>query len=210
MEWIPDGYMESRTIGGVLVEYRPLLSISRRALLNRLHSRPYADKEELVRATIAERCIGDSSRVADSHLRELWNAVIGAGNEAGEVRDVMNLRMGTRLQMLYPHTAHFTCDQCRAWYVDPDTGTVTRDHKGDPVPRLDEVPCEFTTCVVGTYRNQRRMSEKNKQAVRFHMECKASRRFPDDEIVRRNARVIEETISQVEREIQWKRTPSTV
>jgi hypothetical protein len=34
------------------------------------------------------------------------------------------------------------------------------------------------------------MSSRNRQALRYHLECDAVGRFPDDPIVRRNARLI--------------------
>lgn len=55
-------------------------------------------------------------------------------------------------------------------------------------------------CPKGTPENQKGLSDQNLQALRHYQECKAVGSFPDDPIVRRNARIISQMERQHERQ----------
>ena len=84
-------------------------------------------------------------------------------------------------------------------------------HRGQPLPRPHGTypPCHYGRCKKGSPDDFKTLLPKNWEAYSHYLECKATGHFPDDEIVKKNARVIyevEQLIDKVERQedIMWK------
>tara|TARA_R110002095_G_scaffold215335_1_gene209253 strand:+ start:96865 stop:97179 length:315 start_codon:yes stop_codon:yes gene_type:complete len=78
------------------------------------------------------------------------------------------------------------------------TGEAVKFH-GKPVPRHPKNPplCQTPAgCPKGAPNKLNTLSVKNMQAYIHYLECKAVGNFPDDPIVRMNARLIKSVIDQ--------------
>ena len=93
--------------------------------------------------------------------------------------------------LLHPLVAYRSCEMCKAWQFDEDTGKIVQ-WRGGPLKRIGKTPCESgpEKCPKGSPTAGRELSEKNWQAYDHYQESKAVGEFPNDAIVRRNAVII--------------------
>lgn len=106
---------------------------------------------------------------------------------------------------LHPGVAGRDCGDCRKWqYADTDeVGGKLLRRGGLPIMRPPGQPPPCRRCpkipdgVDPAYWNAVEWSDKNWKAFRFHQQCAAVGRFPDDAIVRRNAGLIESTLADL-------------
>lgn len=85
------------------------------------------------------------------------------------------------------------CGHCLQFLYNEETGAVELNRKGEPTKRHFGCPPPCRThrgCPKGTPEEPKGLSAKNQQAYLFHKECEAVGQFPDDPIVRQNARII--------------------
>lgn len=80
---------------------------------------------------------------------------------------------------------------------------------GLPVLRVGPTPCqECPKIPVGAPQKTREhaieLSDKNYQAWQHYLECRAVGKFPDDPIVRRNARVLRDVYDEYEKLPMWR------
>lgn len=110
-----------------------------------------------------------------------------------------------RLYHLHPTYASLPCDVCEK-YLHKD-GVLTR-RRGMELPVLRPAgvvtPCFKCPKIPDDAPERARqyaveMSDRNRQAFRHYRECKATGRFPDDPIVRRNAGLIREIEDALDR-----------
>ncbi|QDU06832.1 hypothetical protein [Gimesia aquarii] len=99
--------------------------------------------------------------------------------------------------MFHPTVAYRNCEHCLKYIYDEKTGKP-RERHGEYFERLPTVPapCRRGGCPKGTPENPKVLSPKNMQAYQHWKECKAVGQFPDDEIVKRNAAMIQEIHDQ--------------
>lgn len=91
--------------------------------------------------------------------------------------------------LAHPEVAYRDCSHCRAWQYE-ENGQV-KIHHGKPLKRIGKVACELPKgCPKGTHENPIELTEENWEAYIHYQECRAVGVFPDDPIVRRNARII--------------------
>lgn len=87
-----------------------------------------------------------------------------------------------------------SCADCRLFLYDEKTGRRA-EHAGKPVqrPKGTFPPCHYgpQQCPKGSPEAGRELTEQNLSAWQHHAECRAVGAFPDDEIVRRNASIID-------------------
>lgn len=98
--------------------------------------------------------------------------------------------------ILHPLVATRDCDLCQRDFYDEKTGKpnmrggriIERKEYGTACPP----PCRDpkVRCPKGTPEEPKSLTRQNSEAYLHYLECRAVGAFPDDEIVRRNARVI--------------------
>lgn len=105
-----------------------------------------------------------------------------------------------------PVLAGRDCGDCQRWLYDEETGFPARDAAGELIERhpSNPPPCRRPRgCAKGTPEQPRTLSPKNWQAYLFHLECVACGSFPDDELVRRNAGLIEMAEREAAAQTRW-------
>lgn len=150
---------------------------------------------------ISKSRYGIEHEVYDSLLHSIW----GAGNYQKEKKDCHRLRSGIHFESRHPNLAKVGCNTCREYWFDPllvdispsDAWTVKIHGKPAKKPSGTEPLCVQCpgSCPAGHYKESNRLSGKYLLAYHHYLECKATRNFPDDPIVRRNAKVIEKALS---------------
>lgn len=107
------------------------------------------------------------------------------------------LLAGVQLMLLHPQVALRDCNHCQRFMYDEETGKVKIwGATGKPLPRAGRPPCAYknrdgtTRCPKGTPTAGKTLTPQNLLAYHHYQECKAVFRFPNDPIVRRNARLI--------------------
>ncbi|MCR9231575.1 MAG: hypothetical protein NXI29_11235 [bacterium] len=109
--------------------------------------------------------------------------------------------------LLYPQFAVRDCIHCLKYAYNDTPGTEgfgkveTHNGRADGRPNLrhqKHLPlCKTPSgCPKGTPEKQNTLTHRNIQAYLHYLECKAVGSFPDDPIVRRNARLIQRTVDQ--------------
>jgi hypothetical protein len=102
----------------------------------------------------------------------------------------------------FPQVANRDCDVCLRKAFDEKTGLIELSLDGKT--ELDRearfpAPCRahamglpgYSPCPKGTPEKPKTLTEQNKTALEFYRRCKATNSFPDDEIVREYAAIIE-------------------
>ena len=89
-----------------------------------------------------------------------------------------------------PQLAYRDCEHCRQWQYDEQTGEPL-EAGGELRPRFLPVLCAKGRCPkLGPDGIRRDLTLRNWRAWVHFEECRAVGQFPDDPIVRRNARII--------------------
>jgi hypothetical protein len=98
---------------------------------------------------------------------------------------------------------------CQKFVYDEETGALLKNSQGGPRNRIDKnpTPCRVAKlgCAKGTPENSRALSRKNLIAYHHYLKCAVTNRWPDDEIVLRNAGIIREAELTAERLLAWKK-----
>jgi len=196
---VPDGYNEALAVAGTTVEFRPLLSRERQLLVARLRDLSPNDASRYLKDTARSRVVWGEIRFdeLDPIQARAVIAKIAAKSGVKEAADVANLHAGVQIELKYPHLSKTTCDYCKAWWYDPMTG-VTTEQDGCALQREpeSELLCVIDRCPRGTPEKPNVLSGKNRWAWLHFQECEAVNEWPDDPIVRRNARVIRDAIQK--------------
>lgn len=104
------------------------------------------------------------------------------------------------LILLHPNLYFRDCQHCLKYIYDEDTGELQKFH-GEPAERVLPAPCcnpkHPKGCPKGTADKPKVLSSRNMKAYRHWKECKAVGQFPDDDIVRKNAALIQEIVDSV-------------
>lgn len=204
-----DGYTLTASFDNRTFSYRPALAAERNQVTEMLcaYRVTYA-AEDLARSAIRRHLVWESSPFeewSDAEQDALFLIVMGKmkpqkGTPHTQA-DVQNLYDGVLLELTKPQFTKRTCEGCKAWWYDDDTGKVSTKN-GKPLKRPEGTVLLCQTvegCPVGTPENPKRLSAKNRRAWNHYQECKAVGQFPDDPIVRRNAMVIEKAIRTAQR-----------
>lgn len=198
---IHDGYnrfADIRTKDGetLRIVYRPALDQERLELANRLY---FLDDESQTAESLGleiEKRVLNFEWIPGNQIfaarDALIDAVLGRNPKSTEKEDAENLRHGVRLLVEHPEMQNVNCDDCRKWQMDPLTGKISV-RGGKPLERLPEdvLLCDTARgCPKGTWKKPFDLSIKNQLAFNHYLECRAIGQFPDDAIVRRNAAII--------------------
>lgn len=154
------------------------------------------------------KVLRDSSTAYSQFLRLLFGHAV---DESGEKwRDVesqwaSNLREGVILDRLDHRLANRSCVECQTFWYQDNGLVLLRNSTGEkelrPMFALPSCRTEFG-CRKGTPENQKSLSTPNQWAYRHFQACEVTSSFPDDDIVRYNARVIRKAIEKAEKEKQ--------
>lgn len=68
---------------------------------------------------------------------------------------------------------------------------------GNPLPRNGLPPCLLDSCPKGIYTNPKSLLPINYHAYYHYQKCLAIGHFPDDEIVKENARTIHRVLTNI-------------
>lgn len=118
---------------------------------------------------------------------------------------------GVLLLLLHPALAVRDCRHCQVYQYNDGPGGDRRPTlwRGRPLKRAIGTfpPCRYPDvgCPKGTPERQRVLTPQNAAAYLHWQECEAVGRFPDDRIVRRNARLIRSVVDRVKDEQQDQR-----
>lgn len=97
--------------------------------------------------------------------------------------------------MLHPEVAYRDCKHCLEFIYDEETGELQTFH-GNPAERVVAAPCRNPKhpkgCPKGTPEKPKTLSAKNRRAYQHWKECKAVGQFPDDDIVRYHAALLQD------------------
>lgn len=95
-----------------------------------------------------------------------------------------------------------SCRDCAQWSYRDDGTIDQRGGKPQPRPPRTPLPCFKCPKIPAGEEpcrdNAVELTERNLQAYLHHMECRAVGEFPNDPIVRRNARILRAILDEVE------------
>ena len=203
---ITDGYTQYGQFDSRRFAYRPAL------YLERLEIKRGFVTQDVCESFLRRHVVWTETDIrtwSDTEQNVLFKICAGMlGPEKGgdwepkwEQRDAQNLMEGVVLAGLYPQFANRSCADCKKWWYDDETGKVC-ERGGQRLERPENTVllCEtMEGCPKGTPEQPKGLSTKNRMAYRHYLECTAVGCFPDDPIVRNNARIIRKALVEVER-----------
>jgi hypothetical protein len=142
-------------------------------------------------------------------FESLYKAITGtvkdaSGEKWAEVEQHYrtNLKYGVWLLINRPKLAKRSCDSClEYWYSESGKtiDTILLDSNGKPRPRDGPTPCMVTDpgspgCLKGHWSSPRHLNRCNEWAFRYHLQCKAVGKWPNDQIVLESATIIEDVL----------------
>ena len=180
--------------------YRPIIATERRELGRMAAAFGY---ERTNKDAIDRHLVKTTTGDVPPQL-ELWVLGTMRLDRKDEQEQVNRLAHGVQLIHRYPAIGDRDCGQCVLYQFNEMDGKMVRDKHGQPLSRdsqpehMQGPPCDWPgqTCPKGHYTEPKGFDELAKRAYVFHLECKAVGSWPDDPIVRRNARIIEQAIAE--------------
>lgn len=118
-----------------------------------------------------------------------------------------------------PQVANRSCAHCLIYVYDDDTGAVEKGRDKKPVTRksygfekdgtlVRKPACQtHRGCPKGTPEDPNSLLPQNVKCYEHYLECRAVGVFPDDQLVRENAKIIRGVIDNVARvrELEYQR-----
>lgn len=101
-----------------------------------------------------------------------------------------------QLLLLHPEVAYRSCEDCKKYVYNHETGVKEEfpEGSGKPVLRIKGSlpPCAMgpTACAKVSPEAEIELNERNKQAYLHYLECRAVGDFPDDPLVKYHAAII--------------------
>lgn len=205
MQLIHDGYTLRAELDAITFLYRPMTYSDAVGACKIVQSLP-AEMHKDFLFDVVSSCVvwpdqlGRERVMQGRVLADMLSIV--SGDRKQERVDEENLRTGSMIAIAYPHLDKVDCASCKYWWFDINDGEFCK--RGDEYLKRDTPPpCDIgVTCPVGHWTQEKRLSEKNREAFRHHMLCRKSGIFPDDPIVHRNARIINEAIEKCQRKFK--------
>lgn len=198
---INDGYTESLTVDGTQYTYRPMLHEERLDLYRRIAKYGAACVPSAIRELVTDRVKGLTDDEPDETVFAIWEAITKGRSDELEAAESQNLVDGVWIELTAPQVARRSCDECRKWWYDHDTGKVV-EKGGKKLKRVpgSSLPCEAGVgCAKGHWHAPKSLSAKNHKAYEHYLGCRSLGAFPQDSIVARNARLISEVERRAER-----------
>lgn len=167
--------------------------------------RPFTHGRKLflrrIESTHAELYVVKSLNLQDVDF-ELQKAVFTAAMEWDQNADLKNLHDGLLIALKSPLLHLRTCEVCKFYWFDEDTGKITKRGDGSLLKRLagTPLPCETNTgCAKGHHTNPTELNERNRQAWQHYLRHRHSGLTDEersDAIVQRNWEVIGNLVDQ--------------
>lgn len=213
---IPDGYTEHGCLGGTDLWFRPVLHAQRLQILRA--ARQIECKTSSRLSAFYSHCMAGQivawDMDADIGARPLLRAflesrgewdrllvrILCPGERQSERQDSKRLHRAVLLRRAYPWLDRAgACGYCRSHRYDPITNETAKIEGGLRPPGCATL-CELgpAKCPLGHHRDPKVTSERHRMAIEFDSECRASGCWPDDPIVRRNARIISSAITALQ------------
>lgn len=200
--FVNDGYNDVLDVGGERIIFRPFMRRERMELLQLKPNKP------LLEEAMHSRIVGGGIKfnlLDEKEWQQAFKGIIPAG-DVREKNDVNNLQLGVRIEKLYPHLNRTSCKWCQAKWFDPIDGTTAMDGKAYlDRPAGSGLMCDDGECPKGRPEAPRSFSQRNAQAYLHYGECSATGQWPDDPIVQRNAKVIGEALTKMQKEASGSR-----
>ena len=216
--WIEDGYNRKAKIGSWTIFYRPALRAERENVRYRIKSlsknRAFEYACQWVASHVKLWDVTDKDAEPDDIARldasnstladQLFNTIQGVAKDSSSLRWVdeeplwrKNLHEGLKLEIENPRLARRSCEDCKKYWYNENTGLVILDHLGGKTERYGETLCQTETgCRKGTPENQKSFLKANKWAWNHYQKCAAVGHFPDDDIVKENAIIIQRALAK--------------
>lgn len=202
MQLIHDGYTQRAELDALTFLYRPMVYSDAVGACKIVQSLPKEMHKDFLFDVVSAYVVWpdqlDRSKVMQGRVLADMLSLI-TGDRQQERKDEENLRTGSMIAIAYPHLDRVSCADCKYWWFDINDGEFCK--RGDVYLKRDgHPPCDIgVKCPVGHWTQEKRLSEKNREAFRHYMLCRKAGVFPDDPIVRRNARIISEVIEKCQR-----------
>lgn len=111
-----------------------------------------------------------------------------------------NLIEGVMLYLTNPRLALRPCTLCKKLWYNEETGLPIIMGNDKPLKRYGPTLCETPEgCLKGTPENQKSLNLANRWAWQHYRECEAIGQFPDDPLVRKNAKLILAVLRKVQK-----------
>lgn len=219
---IQDGYERSGVVRGIHLHYRPATMRERDKILavaKRFGEEVAAEAAmEFVTRHIVASDLGfstsiDRIRALNETQPQSFNRIFAlicgqiadsSGEVWGDVEHAyrQNLFHGIVFQEKYPELAKRSCDDCRKFWYRAESNQRILNSAGEPLLRPDPPACESgmgISCPKGHYANQKTLNNANKWTYAHWKECMATHSFPDDDLVKVAAQIIQKALVAVER-----------
>lgn len=210
----------------VTIVYRPALSEETNAYRHSLALRPGAEATlallvghlcgwDITNRTDRPEPITEKNlrRLPPRLVERMAAAVTTDYTVAMQRTDEQNLAHGVGLYCLHPEIFNTSCDFCETHIRNKGTGARDGEERWLKAPAGYKTPCanggplhhgpgacpKIPASVKVVDRTRAAaidISDRNWRAFVFHRECQAVCSFPDDALVRRNARIISEVLEQ--------------
>jgi hypothetical protein len=188
---IDDGFTESLLLDAdCQILYRPLTYRQRLLFIPQFQQLG----EQFLRKVLEKQVL--FSPVTEIELDgQSVSRLLGIGKHSEETEDCRKLKNSVAFQVNHPKLAKVSCDACRKYWFDPLEVKWTvagRDGKPQLKPEGMLPMCESCPgiCPAGHYQNSNRLTGKYLHSFHHYLECEATGCFPDDAVVRRNAKII--------------------
>lgn len=109
---------------------------------------------------------------------------------------------GVGLMLFHPDLYFRDCQHCLKYVYDEegDNAGQLSLFRGEPVERVVPAPCcnrkHPKGCLKGTAENPKVLTPKNQKVYQHWKECKAVGQFPEDDIVKKHAALIQDIVDQ--------------
>lgn len=199
---IHDGMTRYVRLGHLRVGLRPALLPERQEVLQslKLHREDGLDWSHgqlmVVLSAVERHVVTSNVAPAELNRDDLLALFELCMDWEGRWDEAERLRRGVKLEVKHTAYARRDCTSCLKWWYDEDTGEIV-ESRGEPQLRpLYALPmCRTVGCPKGTPEDPATLTPRGWMAYRHFLDCDATNSFPDDPIVKRNARFIRKALA---------------
>lgn len=127
---------------------------------------------------------GDQSWRVDDNARDAIIYAVLVNRD--ELKTFNRLKQEIDLLVRYPGLMQLSCQDCRTFATNPETGAVLVTQSGAPILRKLPTPCEVTSCPKGHWKDPVTVSTLTQKVWRHYWRMKAARASTDCPLMARN------------------------